>query len=339
MSLKTERTVSYPKSMVGERVGWIATGKIASDEDTLLSIDVVTATVGLEGAWQGFRYSESSQFNMPVQEGFLAVSAMSSIIRPGKPTGDVDEQNLRFVFPQTDHEIDRSKVGLLAQGAGGLTDRLTDYKRTEAASKDEIIEILKERLDQTGFGDRYPQLYYWLNGAPQLKDGAPIEGVAIPQMLLPDPAMRTQTTDQAVLAESITSSLQNLHDRNEIMRRRMTVFSDIPSSEVATRFIDNRTFAHSAELLIREKMSKLAVRRLVYLPIGVQRTWPYMDAGVEGVEGYGPELDGLRARKIHPAYDALADESRELERRELHARSAAQRFKLLLSLEKARQSN
>src|SRR5690606_4555462 len=107
----------------------------------------------------------------------------------------------------------------------------------------DLIDTLKQKLDDAGFKERYPQLYYWLNGTigqfEQTIDN-PFQNHPIEGLLMPDQSMRKSTKEQLAYANYIADQLANALADDEQMRRQLTVFSDIPAESVVDRFIENR---------------------------------------------------------------------------------------------------
>jgi hypothetical protein len=342
MAHSTERLMSFSQEMAGKRVGWVSVGRLndVDHDHAPLSVQVTSATVGAEGAWFGHLNVEGrdriGRVPIAVQEGFYAVAAMSAVLTPGAGNGTGDEANFAY-----GHESRQgsSRADLLRVGVGLRQQGQTDPVLEWAKSRSELIDVLKGKLGDEGFDDRYAQLYYWLNGSIArfgIDKRNPFEGMRLDELLMPDPGMEAMTREQSIHAHAIAETLGHAADHDEKMRQRLTVFSDIPAETVPTRFIDNRTYVASGESTVAEHVSRLAVSRLVYLPVGSRRTWPYMDASeADGLKAFGLELDGLRKKSIEPADTQLRKEAEELRARQQFAADGAQRFDAIAQAEAA----
>lgn len=346
MARNIERVVTFGPEMAGERVGWVSSGRVRGDDDENgrpWSLNLVTATVSQNGAWFGYETLQNpdGEKSLPIatQYGFLAVSAISTILASKEPHDWQDEFNLSYL---QESDRGRDKDQLLDRGVNrGLyvdEDEGADWARNKA----ELLELLKGKLADSGFKDRYPQLYYWLNGSVARFDnygGNPFAGFSLDELLLPDKSMKKKTADQIMHADGVVETLTRMAAHDDKMRKRLTVFSDIPKETVPDRFIDNRNYAAGGEKVIQEHITHLAVRQLVYLPIGFRpngRTWPYMDASEPDAEkAYGRELAGLKRGDIEPADFELKREITELEKRRQYADQGLQRLNQLSQSEAA----
>ena len=339
MSREIERTISFGPEMAGERIGWVSTNKLQDQEDgkdSPISVDVVSATVGQDGAWFGHEIltNPDGEKSLPiaVEHGFLAVSAISTVLA-SKENDWRDEFNLSYLRMSTGVRDSAAKILDRATGFNVPIDAVGISDIDWASSGSELIDLLKQKMNDADYRERYAQLYYWLNGSiARFQEGFddPFEGFTVGELLLPDASMKKQTVEQLKHATGVANTLGYVAEHDEKMRQRLTVFSDIPKETVPSRFIDNRRYASGGEDVIREHISKLAVRQLVYLPIGFRptgRTWPYMDASeVNEDKAFGIELAGLMSGNIEPANRELAREIAELRARQDFAQKGVQRF-------------
>ncbi len=340
MARSIERVVTFGPEMAGERVGWVSTGRIRGEDDENsrpFSLNLVTATVSQNGAWFGYETLQNpdgeKSLSIATQYGFLAVSAISTILASKERHEWHDEFNLSYL---QESDRGRDKYQLLDRGVSRGLHTEDDEVAAWAKNKAELLELLKGKLTDSGFEERYAQLYYWLNGSVARFDnygGNPFAGFSLHELLLPDKSMKKKTVDQIMHADGIVETLTAMAAHDAKMRQRLTVFSYIPKETVPDRFIDNRNYAAGGEKVIQEHIAQLAVRRLVYLPIGFRpngRTWPYMDASEPDPEkAYGRELAGLERGDIEPANFELKQEITELEKRRQDADQGLQRFNQL----------
>lgn len=346
MARNIERVATFGPEMAGERVGWVSTGRVRGDDNENgrpFSLNLVTATVSQNGAWFGYETLQNpdGEKSLPIatQYGFLAVSAISTVLATKENHDWHEDFNLSYL---QESDRGRDKVQLLDRGVSrGLhtdEDEVVDWAKNKA----ELLELLRGKLTDSGFKERYAQLYYWLNGSIARFDnygGNPFASFELHELLVPDKSMKKKTADQIMHADRVVKTLTYMVDHDDKMRKRLTVFSDIPKETVPGRFIDNRNYAAGGEEVIQEHISQLAVRQLVYLPIGFRpngRTWPYMDASVPDEEkAYGRELAGLKQGDIEPADFELKREIAELEKRRQYADQGLQRFNHLSQSEAA----
>lgn len=339
-----EKQVVFGSNKAGERVGWVAVSEIdrtMEDETTPVAVHIVTATVGPEGAWLGQSTYEnrdgSKSEPFDAQSGFLAVSAISTVLASKEGSFKGDESNLRYLRPSVS-SCGPKTLGLLSQGdcLGMYGEK--DTSKQWAQGKDAILGLLRERLQDKGFGDRYSQLYYWLNMNVGQTTGMPyhnFDGVHPDDLLLPDKSMKTKTLEQLRLAYDIESLFSQALANDHLMQRRLTVFSDVPAGRVTEVFTENRRSAHELEIKIRDKAAQLAVGRLVWSDVGTTRSWPYMNAGESNeAKAFGMELSGLKDRNIEPASGELDREINELTVRQKKAQFGAMRFLKLSDIEK-----
>ena len=346
-----EREISFTPEMAGKRVGWVSTAEIRNGtpvETTPISVNVVSATVGPDGAWFGHRTSENPG-DKPIaeQEGFLAVAAFSAILVSPTRNKWEEEFNLAYLHQgrrDASQQLDRSGGRLLDRGVDRGQYSNEDISVDWAKGPDELIDLLKEKLNDAGFKARYPQLYYWLNGTIARTPGSQLtaegfEGISIDDLLLPDKKMQRTTRGQLERAQYIVELLGHSAKDDERMRKRLTVFSDVSAARIPDVFVENRRYVAGIETRILEHVSKLAVRQLVHLPIGNRsggRTWPYMDAS-EADDGaaFGIELDALKRNSTERADHELAKEHAELRQRQQYAQKGLRRFNEIVHAEAA----
>lgn len=348
MAFDTEEVIKFGPEMAGERVGWISTEKFSDDKNdnnAPVSLNLVTATVGPYGA--SFSIERSHYPNgeigspIPAQYGFRAVYAISALLVSTEKEDWSDESH--FLYQNESEGGEGNLAHMLYWGvARGMSfddDGVVDW----AKSRDDLLDLLKGKLTDVGFKEKYTKLYYWLNGSIARFGNNhfyPFVSFSLDDLLLPDKNMKKKTALQVKNAEGIARTLEHVADHDTKMRKRLTVFSDIPRETVPDRFIDNRRFAARSEDAIQDHLSNIAVRKLVDLPIGFRtegRTWPYMDASQpDEHKAFGRELEGLRNGNIEPADSELQREINELRLRQQYAQDGLQRFNQIARLEAAK---
>lgn len=338
-----ERVQEFSPEFAGQRVGWVDTTTVRDEpSDRLVSVDLVAATVGLNGAWQGFQnhtFATGENMVLPEQEGFICVTAISAYFSPGN-SDRRDEANLQY-YAEPKLKGDRGGE-FLTRGLARTPTPQLEKSKTWGTSRPELLEILKYKLEAAGIKDEYARVYYWLNGSllrGKEKSSQEFKKIGIKDLLLPDPKMERQTAEQLFQANGIANELIGSVENNNTMRKRLTVFSDVSARDIPEVFVESRRGAAAREQNIRAYAAGLAVQRLVYMPIGASpsgRSWPYMDAGEQDESrAFGRELAGLRGQSIGCASYELERELRELERRLEYASAGRQRFAELLQAEQA----
>lgn len=338
----TEIIKEFPSSKAGERIGWVSTDPYDKEgfEPGLTRINMVTATVGEEGARLVHRYIEQNEktYTIPEQAGFLAISGISATISPRAIEEPYFEMNYRYSVPERHSNYDDITL------SSGIEPKLPktgkEHKEWAAGSSD-LIDLLKQKMTDAELAELYPQMYYWLNGTINL-DSPFIEplrdnALDIEDLLMPDGSMKKTTNEQMEVIMSIIAELKSQMQNDENMKRNLTVFGNTEAGAVASEFEASRRNAHESEVKITQHMSDLVLRRLVYIPTGqgkLGRSWPYMDAGTGDEQAaFGPELQSLRNGNVIGPNFQLGREIKELLGRSSFAQDAYLRLRALSGAE------
>lgn len=344
-----EEIISYPQSKAGERVGWVTVSEAETQvpvENPPFEFKIVSATVGENGARFGLTTLENpdrrKSLPIPYQEGFMGVVAVSGIL----PIGDYDpvyEHN--FQYQSGPNKVTRSSrpEDLLLRGIGFFgANGSYQAKDQWATSNNDLVERIKTSLSDAELLERYPQVYYWLNGIvgrfTETGDTV-LEDLELADLLLVDPKMAETTIKQEGLAADIVQNFEKSLLVDEEMINDLTVFGNIEASDIPRVFEERRKEVASLERSISDNLAGLAIRSLIYLPTGYRpsgRTWPYMDATeTDKDKAYGIELRALEQGAINPAKRELEEETRELVKRQFFAEAGRKRLGNLATLERA----
>jgi hypothetical protein len=181
----------------------------------------------------------------------------------------------------------------------------------------ELLDIVKNKMVDAGVGAVYPSLYYGLNARAVHADTLSrlnFDASEAESLLTPDSTMAEQTAIEIDKAASYEKRLFASRALDELMRSRLTVFSDVSSTAVPKIFAQARDDVATYEKEAHELATSMFDMGSVYRPVGFRpsgRTWPYMDPTASDADtAYGIELAALKNKNIAPA-------SRELER-EIH---------------------
>lgn len=339
-----EEIISYPEQMAGQRVGWVRVTPAETQtpvDDPPFEFRIVSATVGDDGARFGLTTLENpdgeKSLPIPSQEGFIGVVAVSGAL----PQGDYDpeyESGFQYQSGSNKTLTATSPEYLLLRGLGGNTNLIgrTDW----ATSKNDLLERIKSQLSGVDLLQRYPQVYYWLNGIvgrfDRLMDSS-FNDLKIDDLLIADPEMKNATKDQKDLASTIARSLDRARLTDMNMLEDLTVFGATPASEIPRLFAHRRTEVAGLEQTVQDNLAGLAVRRLIYLPPGYRpsgRTWPYMDPTEnDPTKAYGRELRTLEQGSAWMAINELQREVSELTNRRRFTQDGIERLGQLARLE------
>jgi len=333
----------YSADKIGQRVGWVRVNTQVLHDQELIGVDIVAATVtGDEGALFGSQSYVGSAYARPIEQGFSAVTAFSALF--GKDSSlEGYESNLHYGSKEIPRFYGHTETSgmLLDRGTGemGSFDTLAEKQWAESGS--ELLDTLRQLLSDADFAEIYPKLYYWMNG--MIGTGIPLgrrvsrlDDIQMSELLLTDPSMHQETLAQYAHSQAIAEHLEeNLRD-DTTMLNNLTIFSEIPSKDIPDAFATSRERARELHVRSLEHVGKLAVKRLVYAPVGIKRSWPYMDASVADADkAYGQELAGLKQQSVRSAEYELEREVKELIYRHDYAADAAYRFNFLADQEKS----
>ena len=228
-------------------------------------------------------------------EGFQAVSGISAIF-PAEKT-DMHYRLTAGEYALNYHGLNNivtSMAQVINNGVGSqFQDDDLQNKQWVDDSKD-ILDLLKNGLQDHGLEDRYNMLYYWLNGSIAHGNIGYIHDKnfdchTVQELLLPDKDMIQTTKEQILHAEGIVDALEQSINNDRSMRNRL---ADLSCSflQVPELYLDSRQTAYGLEEKIGKHVLELVVRRLIYLPIGFRpsgRSWPYLDASSPNDGNYG----------------------------------------------------
>jgi hypothetical protein len=334
------RTKEFSADDAGKRVGWVS----LSERETVPGksfcfVDVVTATVGEGGAWEGYievndKKSEPNRY--PDTAGFIAVSGISAILSSRANGGAlIPEEEALTYYPDN-----KGKSSIISKGAGRHFPEEIIKKWVDCPER--VLDLLKEGLTSHGLDDKYAMLYYWLNGTiARTNRGSTIDPVFgqynASDLLIPDKTMAEQTQEQMSHTQGVVDALSQSIDNDKMMKKRLTIFSDITEAQVPEVYSGSRLTANELERKIGGHVSKMLVKRLVYLPIGFRpdgRTWPYMDASAENDGAFGQQLADLKRGNVDFANHELDLEIKELIARLEYATQGNNRFQEIATAEK-----
>lgn len=339
MARETQVIQDFPKSLAGVRVGWVAASPVP-DRDDLLDLRVITATVADGGRLAlEVLINPDGRRSLPFEQssGLVAVHGIRAILSTIRTQGSraAEEQALDQAHPHP-----RESARYLMYGIGPA--REDDKPRTEwVVGGNEIVTLLKSKLNDAGFAARYPEIYYWLNGTAGRGHGAEHLGddVDVKSLLLPDPNMRLRTIFELERIRAIADTLQESLSANQVLPEKVRlpgIRSRELVDEVAAHFELERRAAFEREQQIRQLAGELALMRIGYLPDGYSRSWPYMLASNPNERSaFGPELGRLKEGFDDQALYELQREAKELQRRLQYAGECARQLALLIECEAA----
>jgi hypothetical protein len=347
MSSKVNEEVSFSRDMAGKRVGRVSAEEF--EHPTIgpsLFVNVVTATVGNDGASFEHRVDTTSDGEMgrsyPVQKGFLGVVAMSALFLHEPP---------EFRIAHEEPERAYRKTELLEGGIdlGRFGEEVPDFDWVGNGAG--LIATLRGKIEDTRFAERYPEVYYWLNGSIARFDDEQksLDGLKIKDLLMPDKSMHRQTEEQYEITNSIAEALVRAKGDDRMMLRMLAkAFPDIPvigsdeelvqgqrlATEASRRFEENRRFAAASVKEVNILKGRLIVPGLVNPPaglrvnVGAKLSWPSMDPKIEGndARSFGYVLDAVNVGNPKPAVSELGREIAELEARIQAAEKGTRRF-------------
>jgi hypothetical protein len=338
MSSTETAIIEYPAEQAGERVGWASVHDLGPD-NPYFGINVVAASVGPDGA----RYEDSWDRNHDrlLREpehisGFVAVSGLFLAV-PKKMGGPLDLRTAHFEYAHKDAD----GLPILHHGPWRSPDvsPQEDQKRWAGNGQD-LLETIKDSFAESGVRHHYPRVYYMLNnviGHERYHQASSARDTDPSQLLLPDNGMAETTRDQAATSLEVLTNLEAVLDEDTLMKRRLTVLSDIPVAEIPATFRSSRLHVAGLEVRAREHADRLFAPQSTFLPVGFRpdgRTWPYMNPTETDEDiSFGSELKMLEQQQIDPAYSELDLEITEVRHRIVFARQGNNLLSLLHSLE------
>jgi hypothetical protein len=186
----------------------------------------------------------------------------------------------------------------------------------------ELKDAIREAMQEADIFGHYPALYYLTNGLMChgfFLEKARMIGADVSELFIADPEMADTTEKQIDSARKICAELQAGIETDELMRSRLTVFSDVPASDIPDIFVESRRWLQTHEEAMAEASKGLIIPGLVYNPAGRgpgSRSYPYMGAHPgDDNRNFGHELEALRHKDVSRADYELSEELKELRAR------------------------
>lgn len=330
-------TKEYSAEDAGKRVGWISAQEHKENHNAVI-VNIATATVGENGASQGYIHSEEYGHltSSETTRGFLATTTFAAVVLRGEKINS----NSQFFRVQ-----DRSDLGgnAFQDGAAGYPDFApNEDERTWVEGRRELLALLMSSLQATDIAHYYPAIYYLhnLGFAHQVtRDGSFLAQYSPSDYLLADPEMSPTTKREIVGAESLRKQLGLIESLDTRMKSALGVFSDIPPKKIPEVFTQSRKAVARHERKILDTTFDSYSSRAVFIPIGQGRsgrTWPYMDALANTEQAaFGIELTALKAENVAPAEHSLERELKELDGRKIYAQQGAAALRALYQAEQS----
>ncbi len=347
MSLEGRNLVTakeFGPELADQRVGWSAvTGYGSRRPDKIFSVNLVTATVGEEGASLEYEPREKDgeehkAYWSDAAKGFIASAGVSVIIDTEENRDEAPRIGPYWSFE--DDVIRGSSSGRILRVAGDSHNDEDELDRIKiwAENPSEIIANTRKIMADAGLSDYYSAWYYTANlvlSHESLRSSTPLWGVPAEATVLPDANMQKSTQAEIVTASSIVDNLTAADQIDETMMRSLTVFGDVPAEEIPAAFQASREKIFDIENQVREIEKRLNTQIGVYLPVGCTRTWPYISADIEPTDerAFGMELHRLKEGNPGLAQSELKDERSELEYRKNHAARGVTALQLLARAE------
>jgi hypothetical protein len=328
-------TQEFPPELAGQRVGWTSVEE-APDNNDLVVVNAVAATVGTDGARHGFIELDNGERRIrfpsnDTSEGFVAVSGLSVTI--SKERG-IHHGNISYA---AEGSASGGSWSILENGVSGYTKLAPgETQKRWVDSTQVFIADLRQGMSKHGVIDHYPVVYYSLNGymgheGYRSRDSNPYSEPA--ELFIPDATMVGETGAQVSVIDTVVRSLEAAKTESENMKRCLTVFSDVPAEDIPNTFRASRRTVAEQERRALGASAQIHAVDLAYLPIGTGqsgRTWAYMDAlATTEHEAFGRELEALLAKDTGRARRELERELSELEARITYARQGRQVMRLL----------
>lgn len=330
----------------GQQVAWAYVGtesRAERDLPDITSVDLAFGHIGENGArYTAIDHEGEHLFHRDSVTGFTHASAINVVFPHGVEGSRNQNYLIRsagriFGHEMSSSEIMASGLGRGQSGAHDDTEWFTDG--------DNFLSRLKERYEEAGLDPTCYQLTYLLMGHLVLNERfAPNEHgqpyINPHNRVLVDTEMHDVTREEREAAITVLGRLTSEKLEDEDMLRRLTVFSDIPSDEIPEVFVASRERVSGLEAAAIQAASTALTQRVFFLPVGFRpsgRTWPYMDATVEPVKGYGQELQALRDGSVDQPMYELKKEIDELKKRIVATTQGSQAMDgLFFAEEKAR---
>jgi hypothetical protein len=325
---------AFTPEMAGERVGWVAVAELPASPD-MVRVDIVTATVSNAGARLSIIDGPNGEIwdGSSTADGFLAVAGLYTMF--DKSTGRRVRETTNFRASQKDRE----KGAILRDGGSYYPDESSTITSVEwAENSTSLVGKLKEAMQDHNLSDQYPEMYHLINGYvahDAYRRRSQLSQIDSSELFLVDRDCKVQlsTHHQEALATAVVETLVDATDNDELMRKRLTVFSDITAAKVPKKFEESRRLMRVYEQRILSLVQQSHIAELIYLPVGFRpngRTWPYMDPTVsDEKQAFGDELTALINKNVSPATVELDKEITELALRFKFAQQGADAMRLL----------
>lgn len=347
-----ERTLvveqEFGPELAGQRVGWTSftTGEADSP---WVGIHLAMATVAEEGAVLQYEARETdgktektywSGGPTPSTIGFIATAGVSFTYMPGYE----DDRTFDMSVEGNGNHVSVRASDILRHGAAGYhREGEIDANRTWADNPQSLLADLKKIMTQNGVADRYATVYYSANMVFAHQScrnyGSRMRDILPETAVLADPTMIDQTAQETEHATALVGALDEQLKADAEMKANLTVFSNIPATEIPAAFEVSRQLVAANEQTVIGAYKALKTATGVYLPVGYRpsgRTWPYMNATLPPTDkrSYGIELNALHEGDIERPLHELTREIAELERRREYAAQGLQVLRILGSAEK-----
>jgi hypothetical protein len=281
----------FGASYADERVGWISVHDSPEIQGSQL-INVATATVGESGAaLMHTNINGESAYTSQDDSGFESATGLFVAV----------ESDTTVTMHGIYRYIARQKGDSASYIRNNGMSRITEADKHWAHRKAEIPETVRTVLRAHDIEAAYPYVYYNLNIIGTVEPGEfGLFNPRLDEVLVPDPAMNEQTTEQIEVVDKLLSAMQAVKTEDELMARRLTVFSDVPAGQIPDVFVESREKVAGLEKSMRQLLPAVYPATAVYIPAGAGpsggRDWPYMDPdGKTPAESYGVELSELQA--------------------------------------------
>lgn len=323
------KTKQFSPDDAGKRVGWAAALPIP-ERDDLVAFNVVTATVGPEGAYHGYNDDEINgermrTYSSQTSRGFLHVASLGVLINRNLP--GIHQTNRDFGYSQQDDgRFDDARY--IRLGANLRNEFAPeDEDKIWADNNQDLLNLLKAQLADADAMTHYPPIYYLMNALfthPGIFKDATYTSENLQSFILADASMAPTTRQEIEGAKHIISNLSSITAQDKGMLHNLGTFRDIPAEDIPDAFVASRRVVAVNEAAILEKLSELAYPQLVYQPRD-GREWPYMDGTVKNEQkAFGRELEDLKMNQSGRAIHELERELKSIEKRIDYARQGFQ---------------
>ena len=271
----------YGPELAGQRVGWAAVTPYPIER--FHGIHVVGATVAEDGALLQYEDREGDsrkRWWSDAAQGFLALTAVTVTVETNASPPDQKTRDYSVGFDREKKNDGR----LFRRGADGhVNEEELDKTRRWFMGSAQFMPGVKQLMEAEDLGEYYPLVYYTANvmSAHPYYEYQRSSTTPPANLVMPDATMREITQAQQEVVESILQGYRDQLSEDEAMLNNLTVYSDIPASEIPDAFVASRRKVHQAEVAVTENVGKLLTYAGVYLRVGFRptgRSWPYMDA-------------------------------------------------------------